>query len=74
MGVHDGPEYAAHGATLPPGAPLAERYSYQFYVKPDDGRLKKLLRELPEDAQAVWEGLSNPKSQIPKPKVQSPEP
>jgi hypothetical protein len=46
---------AAHGATLPPGAPLQERYSYQFYIKPDEGKLKKLLRGLPEELQATWE-------------------
>lgn len=48
---------AAHGATLPPGAPLEERYAYQFYLKPDDGTLKKMLQDLPEDARAVWEGF-----------------
>jgi hypothetical protein len=45
---------AAHGATLPADAPLGERYTYQFYVKPNDGELKKLLRELPPDALAPW--------------------
>jgi hypothetical protein len=45
---------AAHGATLPPDAPLRERYAYQFYVKPADGDLKKLLRELPVDARKDW--------------------
>lgn len=44
----------AHGATLPVGAPLKERYSYQFYVKPDDNALKALLRELPEEARVPW--------------------
>jgi hypothetical protein len=44
----------AHGAVLPPDAPLLERYAYQFYVKPIDGELKKLLRTLPPDAQAAW--------------------
>lgn len=48
---------AAHGATLPPGAPLDERYAYQFYIKPVDGHLKKLLRELPPDARAAWEEI-----------------
>ena len=50
------------GQQLPPGAPLAERYSYQFYIKPDDGKLKKLIRGLPEDAQAAWEGLTKAKA------------
>jgi hypothetical protein len=45
---------AAHGATLPPGAPLEERYAYQFYVKPVDGELKKLLRDLPEEERSAW--------------------
>ena len=45
---------AAHGAMLPPGAPLEERYAYQFYVKPIDGELKKLLRDLPEDERSAW--------------------
>ena len=45
---------AAHGAILPEGARLDERYTYQFYVKPADGDLKKLLRELPAAAQEPW--------------------
>ena len=45
---------AAHGASLPPDAPLLERYAYQFYVKPRDGDLKKLLLELPVDARRNW--------------------
>ena len=48
---------AAHGASLPPDAPLLERYAYQFYVKPRDGDLKKLLRELPPDARRNWAGF-----------------
>ena len=48
---------AAHGASLPPGAPLEERYAFQFYLKPDDGTLKKLLKNLPEAARASWEGF-----------------
>jgi hypothetical protein len=48
---------AAHGASLPPGAPLDERYTFQFYLKPDDGSLKKLLKDLPESARASWEGF-----------------
>ena len=44
----------AHGAVLPPDAPLHERYAYQFYVKPIDGELKKLLRTLSPEAQAAW--------------------
>ena len=48
---------AAHGATLPPDAPLLERYAYQFYVKPLDGDLKKLLLELPSERRANWARL-----------------
>ena len=48
---------AAHGATLPADAALKERYAYQFYVKPDDGALKQLLRRLPEEDRAAWAGL-----------------
>jgi hypothetical protein len=44
----------AHGATLPNDAPLRERYSYQFYVKPVDKALKDLLRTLPADARGSW--------------------
>jgi hypothetical protein len=46
---------AAHGAVLPPGAATAERYTFQFYVKPDDGQLKKLLKTLPPASLAGWE-------------------
>jgi hypothetical protein len=45
---------AAHGATLPPDAALQERYSYQFYLKPQDGDLKALLLGLPEEQRASW--------------------
>ena len=48
---------AAHGATLPADAPLRERYAYQFYVKPRDGDLKKLLRELPPESRQNWAGF-----------------
>ena len=45
---------AAHGAVLPADASLKERHAYQFYVKPDDGELKQLLRALPDEARAAW--------------------
>ena len=48
---------AAHGATLPPDAGLAQQYTFQFYIKPDDGKLKTLLRDLPDDVRATWKGL-----------------
>jgi hypothetical protein len=49
---------AAHGATLPADAALDERYAFQFYIKPDDGKLKKLLQDLPDDIRATWKGLT----------------
>ena len=52
---------AAHGATLPADAPLRERYAYQFYVKPRDGDLKKLLLELPPDMRRNWAGFLDEK-------------
>ena len=52
---------AAHGASLPADAPLHERYAYQFYVKPRDGDLKKLLLELPPDARKNWSGFLDEK-------------
>jgi hypothetical protein len=48
---------AAHGAELPLDASLRERYAYQFYVKPNDNELKKLLRSLPAEARASWEQI-----------------
>ena len=53
---------AAHGATLPADAPLRERYAHQFYVKPRDGDLKKLLLELPPDVRRNWAGFLDEKS------------
>lgn len=47
----------AHGATLPADAPLQERYAFQFYVKPDDGSLRRLLDESPADVRAAWDGI-----------------
>src|SRR6266550_3709954 len=52
---------AAHGASLPLDAPLHERYAYQFYVKPRDGDLKKLLLELPAGARRNWAGFLDAK-------------
>jgi hypothetical protein len=53
---------AAHGATLPADAPLRERYAYQFYVKPRDGDLKKLLLELPPESRTNWRASWTKKS------------
>ena len=51
----------AHGASLPLDAPLHERYAYQFYVKPRDGDVKKLLLELPADTRRNWAGFLDDK-------------
>jgi hypothetical protein len=53
---------AAHGASLPPDAALRERYAYQFYVKPRDGDLKKLLLELPPESRSNWAAFIDGKS------------
>jgi hypothetical protein len=47
----------AHGAVLPSDAALRERYSYQFYVKPDDRALKILVDRLPASEREQWTGL-----------------
>ena len=48
---------AAHGAELPLDAKLRERWAYQFYVKPVDGDLVRLLADAPEDTRARWSEL-----------------
>jgi hypothetical protein len=53
---------AAHGATLPPDARLRARLSYQFYIKPDDGALRRLLEGVAPDARAVWAELLDGRS------------
>ena len=46
----------AHGATIPHDAPSdLERYSYQFYVAPEQEALHKLLRDLPKSRRAMWQ-------------------
>ncbi len=47
----------AHGADFPEDAKQRERYAYQFYVKPKDGALVKLLRKLPADKQEPWRAV-----------------
>jgi len=49
----------AHGATIPAdvGADL-ERYSYQFYVAPENAALGALIRELPKDRRTMWQNKS----------------
>jgi hypothetical protein len=45
----------AHGADIPADAPATvERYSYQFYVAPDNAALAALLKSLPSDRRAMW--------------------
>lgn len=46
----------AHGAHIPADAPLSlERYSYQFYIAPDNEALGTLIRSLPKDRRAMWQ-------------------
>lgn len=46
----------AHGATIPTDAPAdLERYSYQFYVSPENEALKMIIKELPADLRAMWQ-------------------
>ena len=46
----------AHGATIPADAgPGLERYSYQFYVAPENGALGTLIRDLPRDRRVMWQ-------------------
>jgi hypothetical protein len=46
----------AHGASIPADAPAAlERYSYQFYIAPDNEALAALLRTLPEPRRQMWQ-------------------
>ncbi len=45
----------AHGALIPPDAPpTVERYSYQFYVAPDNEALSTLVKSLPQERRAMW--------------------
>ena len=46
----------AHGATIPADAvDHPERYSYQFYVAPENAALGTLIRELPPDRRTMWQ-------------------
>ena len=48
--------HGAHGATIPADAgDDLERYSYQFYVAPDNAALGALIRELPRDRRTMWQ-------------------
>ena len=46
----------AHGATIPADAGAhVERYSYQFYVAPENEALGALIRELPRERRIMWQ-------------------
>ncbi len=46
----------AHGATIPADAGEdLERYSYQFYVAPENAALGALIRQLPRDRRTMWQ-------------------
>jgi hypothetical protein len=45
----------AHGATIPLDAPAdLERYTYQFYVAPQNEELGALIKSLPPQQRAMW--------------------
>lgn len=45
----------AHGADIPKDAPAAlERYSYQFYIAPDNEALSALVKSLPAERKFMW--------------------
>ena len=45
----------AHGATIPVDAPAdLERYTYQFYVAPQNEDLAALIKSLPPQQRAMW--------------------
>jgi len=60
--------HGAHGATIPLDAIDAlERYSYQFYVAPDNAALGELIRQLPRDRRTMWQNknkVTTPKSSV----------
>jgi hypothetical protein len=46
----------AHGATIPADAgESVERYSYQFYVAPENAALGTLIRRLPPERRVMWQ-------------------
>ena len=48
--------HGAHGATIPADAGEdLERYSYQFYVAPENAALGALIRGLPRDRRTMWQ-------------------
>jgi hypothetical protein len=49
----------AHGATIPPDAqPELERYSYQFYVAPQNEALSAFVKKLPPERRKMWQNKS----------------
>jgi hypothetical protein len=51
--------HGAHGATIPVDAGEdVERYSYQFYVAPENAALGALIRKLPSDRRTMWQSKS----------------
>lgn len=51
--------HGAHGATIPIDAPAdLERYTYQFYVAPDNEALGTLIKSLPPAQRAMWRNKS----------------
>ena len=49
----------AHGATIPADASEdVARYSYQFYVAPENEALGRLIRELPPERRVMWQNKS----------------
>jgi hypothetical protein len=50
----------AHGATIPPDAPAdLERYSYQFYIAPQNEALAALIKALPAERRRMWRNKSD---------------
>jgi hypothetical protein len=46
----------AHGADIPADAPASlERYSYQFYIAPENAALAALIKSLPPDLRRKWQ-------------------
>ena len=47
----------AHAADIPADATQADRYAFQFYIKPDTGTLKRLIAAAPPETRAQWSEL-----------------
>ncbi len=58
----------AHGAVIPPDAPAAlERYTYQFYLAPENAALGALIRELPSERRIMWQNKNRIDSTVSSP-------